>query len=77
MALEEVNNTDPPEQTEFVPGGVTEGVAGVGFTVSCMLLEAEHPCGLVTVTVYEVVTVGLAMGCAYDATLSPAAGDQA
>ena len=49
---------------------------GGGFTVSTMLLVPEQPLALVAVTVYVVVTVGLAVGLAILVALRPVAGAQ-
>jgi hypothetical protein len=45
-------------------------------TVTCTVATSVHPPALPTVTVYVVVTVGLAVVLAVVVLLSPVAGDQ-
>ena len=51
--------------------------AGNGFTVTVTVLEFTQPLLFVSVTVYVVVEVGLAVGLATVVLLRPVDGDQA
>ena len=54
LADDDVNVTDPPVQNVVAPPSETDGVAGIGFTVTATAPEAndEQP-PFVTITVYE------------------------
>ena len=59
LAEDDVKFTDPPSQKVVEPLGVTTGVAGIGFTVTFVIVEvAEQPLPSVYVTEYvpDVVT---------------------
>ena len=66
----------PAEDVRVLPACVMVGTGGSGFTVTTTTSVAVQPGPLVTVTVYEVVMVGDAIGLAHVVQLRPVAGAQ-
>ena len=69
--VEPIDVDDPEQIVALVPAAAT----GKGLTVTVMLFDLEHPVAvMVSVTVYVVVEVGLAVGLDTVVELNPVDG---